>query len=124
MVSDGGSTPAWFRPHADANAHARTSEAYADVGARCMAVRFRPGGGSSGCLETLLLQRRLRRRKPRDRQAVRRAGHIVEADLVTELDRRRVAAVLAADAELQLGLDAAALRDGDLHQAAHPLAVA
>ncbi len=35
-----------------------------------------------------------------DRHAVRRARHVVEADLVTERDRRRIATVLAADPEL------------------------
>ena len=33
-----------------------------------------------------------------DRDAERRAGHVVQADVVAELDGRRVAAVLAADA--------------------------
>ena len=41
-------------------------------------------------------------REPCDRNAVRRAGNIIEPDLVAELDRRRIAAVLAADAEVHV----------------------
>ena len=52
-----------------------------------------------------------------------RAGDVVEADLVAELDRARVAAVLAADAELEVGPRGAPLLDGDLHQRAHAVAV-
>src|SRR5499427_881179 len=37
-----------------------------------------------------------------DRHAERRARHVVEPDPVAELDARRIAAVLAADAELEL----------------------
>ena len=39
----------------------------------------------------------------RDRHPERRAGDVVEPHLVEEVDRRRVAAVLAADAEVQVG---------------------
>ena len=46
-------------------------------------------------------QRRLRGRQPRHRHAVRAAGHIIQPHLLAERDRGRVAAVLAADAELQ-----------------------
>src|SRR5690606_22609750 len=46
-------------------------------------------------------QRCLRRRESRDRDAERRAGDVVEARLVEELDRAGVPAVLAADAHLQ-----------------------
>ena len=55
-----------------------------------------------GCHFFLRRERRLRRREPRDRHAVRRAGHVVEPDPVAELDRARIAAVLAADADLEL----------------------
>ena len=48
------------------------------------------------------LKRRLGRGQPGDRHAEGRAAHVVEADLVAELDRRRVAAVFAADAALQV----------------------
>ena len=40
--------------------------------------------------------------QPGDRHPERRAGHVVQADLVEEVHRVRVAAVLAADAELQV----------------------
>ena len=45
----------------------------------------------------------LRRRHARDRDAVRGAAHVVEARAMEEPDRVRVAAVLAADAELEVG---------------------
>src|SRR4051794_24267683 len=51
-----------------------------------------------------LLDRRLRRGHARDRHAVRGAAHVVEPRHVEERDRVRVAAVLAADAELQVSL--------------------
>ena len=47
---------------------------------------------------------RLRRGEAGDRHAERRAAHVVEADLVEQRDRLRVAAVLAADAELEFRL--------------------
>src|SRR4051812_3732497 len=50
-------------------------------------VRGRAGRGKGG----------LCRGKPRERHAVRRARHVVEAELVAERDRLRLAAVLAAD---------------------------
>src|SRR5205823_2504526 len=49
-------------------------------------------------------ERRLRRRDPGDRHAVRRAAHVVETGELEERDRVRVAAVLAADAQLEVGL--------------------
>jgi hypothetical protein len=39
---------------------------------------------------------------------------VVEADLMADGDRRRVAAVLAVDAELELRADAAAALDADM----------
>src|SRR5262245_17448459 len=67
--------------------------------------------------------RRLRGRELRDRHAERRAGHVVQPDPVAELHARRVAAVLAADAQLELGPGLPALLRGDLHQRAHALLV-
>ena len=46
--------------------------------------------------------------QPRDRHPERRAGDVVQADRVEEVDRGGVAAVLAADAELEVGVDLAA----------------
>ena len=49
-------------------------------------------------------------------QAEGRAGDVVEADLVAELDGLRIAAVLAADADLEVGARVASLGGGHLHQ--------
>ena len=64
------------------------------------------------------VERGLRRGEPGERHAERRAADVVEPELVAERDRARLAAVLAADAELELGLRAAAALDGDAHQVA------
>ena len=69
---------------------------------------------------SLLPQPRLRRRQPGDRHAERRAAHVVQADLVAEHHAGGVAAVFAADADLELACDAAALLDAHLHQAPTP----
>ena len=61
--------------------------------------------------------------EPRDRDAERRAGDVVEADLVEEVHAVGVAAVLAADADLQVRLGGPALLDGDAHQPADAVAV-
>src|SRR4029077_16219373 len=77
-------------------------------------------GLPAGCdgLDPGLLQRRLGRREARERHAVRRAADVVEPQAVAEGDRVRLAAVLAADAELQVLLGAAAALDRDPHQVA------
>ena len=61
---------------------------------------------------------RLGRSEARDRHAVRRAGDVVESDLVAELDGRRIAAVLAADSAVELRAGRLAVRDGHLHELA------
>src|SRR5205814_5387133 len=66
-------------------------------------------------------QRRLCRGQPRDRHAIGRAGHVVEPGLVTEKYRGRVAAMLAADAKLELGPRLAATLGRDVDQFAHAL---
>src|SRR3954467_2626740 len=95
IVSSGGVTPAWFSPHAGTHAHATSSKASAGAGARFMRSRSTLRGlvrlsvyplFASVCL-CLLLEGGLRRRQPRDGQPVRRARHVVEADLVAERDR-------------------------------------
>src|SRR4029077_13517828 len=58
-----------------------------------------------------------------DRHPERRAGHIIQAHLVEEVDRIRVTAVLAAHAELDVRPGLLALLDGDLDQAAYAVAV-
>src|SRR6185437_830212 len=59
---------------------------------------------------------RLRRRQPRGEHAVGRAGDVVEAGAVEEANRGRIAAVLAADADLEIGSSLAAVGGGQLHQ--------
>src|ERR1017187_7622828 len=61
---------------------------------------------------------RLRRRQPRDRHAVRRAGNVIHADAVAELHRTRPPAVLAADADFEFGIGLASQLDSHLHQLA------
>src|SRR5439155_9913763 len=51
-----------------------------------------------------LVERRLRRGQARQRDAERRAADVVQAELVAERDRARLAAVLAADAQLHVRL--------------------
>ena len=65
----------------------------------------------------------LRRRQARDGHAERRAGHIVEAGSVAEFHRGRVAAVFAADAELESGLGLAAQLHRHFNQPADALLV-
>src|SRR4029077_15510907 len=60
----------------------------------------------------------LGRREARDRHAERRAGDVVELEAVAEADRARLTTVFATDADLQLGLDAAAALGRDTHQVA------
>src|SRR5690606_19576837 len=74
------------------------------------------GGGGLGGLG--FLDRGLGGGEAGDRHAVGRAGHVGEADLVAELHGVRVAAVLAADAELDAGAGGVALLGGDLDELA------
>src|ERR1043166_4798652 len=71
----------------------------------------------------LHLQRGLRRGEAGDGHAERRAGDVVEADEVAEGYRARLAAVLAADADLEAGLRRAPALRADLHQLADAVAV-
>ena len=75
--------------------------------------RFDPG----------FLERGLGGRKTGQRDAVGRAGHVLEPELVAERDRGRLSPVLAADAHLQVVLDASAAFDRDPHQVPHPALV-
>ena len=56
-----------------------------------------------GLVDGGFAERGLRRREPRDRHAERRARHVIELDLMAERDRSRVAAMFAADADLETG---------------------
>src|SRR5579862_5405422 len=62
----------------------------------------RSGGSRWILVANLRFERRLRRSQPRRGDAVRRRAHIVHARLVKEVNRRRIPAVLAADADLQV----------------------
>src|SRR6516165_2310203 len=78
-------------------------------------------GGSRGAGSTLA-DGCLRRREARDWHAVGRAGHVVETGLVAEHHRGRIAAMLAADADLEMRPPLAAARHADLHQLADAVA--
>ena len=71
----------------------------------------------------LLGERGLGGGKAGERDAIRAAGDVVEPEPVAEGDGLRLAAVLAADAQLDPGPLPAAALDGDLHQVADPLLV-
>ena len=68
-------------------------------------------------------ERRLRRRQPGDRHSKRRARDIVEPELVAERDRGRIAAVLAADPELEVRPRLASAIDADAHELADAIAI-
>src|SRR3989442_11538394 len=68
-------------------------------------------------------ERGLRGREARDRHAVRRHADVVEPHLLEEMDRRRVAPVLAADAELEILPRLASELDRRLHHLADTLDV-
>src|SRR4051812_820345 len=63
-----------------------------------------------------LAERGLRRGKARDRHAVGRARNVVEPDLMAERHRGGIAAVFAADADLEVRPGLAAAGDTDLDQ--------
>src|SRR6185437_8961765 len=65
----------------------------------------------------------LRRGEPRDRYAVGRTGDVVEADLVTERHRGRIAAVLAANPDLEIGTGLAASCHADPDEFADAVAI-
>src|SRR3954451_900590 len=86
----------------------------------------RPAGFARGPLEfrrRSLAERSLGRGEAGDRHAERAARDVVQPDLVAQLDRVRVAALFAADAELDLRPRLAALLDGELHQPADAVRV-
>src|ERR1700691_5475230 len=67
----------------------------------------------------LFFNRGLCRRKARDGHAEWRARNISESDAMTEFHGIRIAAVFAADAELDVGTRLATFRDGDFHELAN-----
>src|SRR5262249_51388645 len=81
------------------------------------------GARALGGARRLLAQRRLGGGEARDRHPERRARYIIQPDLVAERDRGGVAAMLAADAELEVLPHLASALGGDAHQLAHAFAV-
>src|SRR3546814_17311576 len=69
------------------------------------------------------LQRRLRRREERDGHAVGRGADVIEADFLAEMDARRVAAMFAADAELDAVTGRPTTGRGEVVELADPLDV-
>src|SRR5689334_8176140 len=70
-----------------------------------------------------LAQRGLRRRQPRDRHAVWAARDVVQAHLVAKHHAAWLAAMLAADADLQVRAGRAATLGAELHELADALLV-
>src|SRR5579884_1173302 len=68
-------------------------------------------------------ERRLCRGQARDGHAEGRAAHVVQAEFVAERDGGRIAPVLAADADLEVGPGAPPALDAEPHELAHPRAV-
>src|SRR5579872_6834468 len=79
----------------------------------------------SGSLPRLLLafKSRLGSRKSSDGHSERRAGDVVQANLVAELDAVRFAAVFAANADLEVAIGTSAPLDADFHQSANAVEV-
>src|SRR5512143_290145 len=71
----------------------------------------------------LFLELGLRRRQPRNRHTEWRAAHVVEPGLIAELDARRVAAVLAADADLKVRSGTTSPGHAHLHELPHTLLI-
>src|SRR5689334_10607392 len=88
-----------------------------------MATRIAESQVTLGLSGSRLAQGSLRCGKPCDRHAERGARHVVEADLVAERDRSRIAAMLAANADLELAARLAPPFDADAHQFADALLV-
>src|SRR5690348_2422117 len=65
----------------------------------------------------------LRRSETGDRHAIGRAGNIVQSDLVTEGDGSRIAAVFAANTDLEIRTGFAPARHADFHQLADSVSI-
>src|SRR5579862_412552 len=86
-------------------------------------VGVAPRAPSSRRARLLAGQRRMRRGEARDRHPVRRAADVIQPHLGAELHRGGVAAMLAADAELNAGPRLAAALAADADQLAHAFLV-
>src|SRR6202050_4258431 len=76
-------------------------------------AKYSPSGSAHTSLNS-----RLSPSKSRDRNPIRRARYVIEAEAVADANTRRVAAMLAADAEFQLLVGLATAFDRDAHHAA------
>src|ERR1700694_3899530 len=65
-------------------------------------------------------QRSLRCGEPGYRHPIGRAGYVIETDRLAKADRRRIAAMLAADPELQSRAGSSSALDGEADQLADP----
>src|SRR5438552_2614847 len=101
-----------------------TSPFPGEVSCGAASLRNQTSSQSALCLpRDVFSERSLRGGKASDRNAERRAGHVIEAGVVTEGHRGRIAAVFAADANLELAPRPPAALDPDLHQFADALAI-
>src|SRR5665213_1071395 len=100
----------------NAEVMARSSRSKMRGQVRCGMLLGRPRPG-------FLRELRLRRGEAGDRHPIGRTRHVVEPDLAAKADRRRVAAVLAANPKLQSGPGRASTFDGDADQFAHPFRI-
>jgi len=73
--------------------------------------------------EPLLPENGLGGRQARDGQAIRRAGHVVETQFVAQHDRTWIAAVLTANADLDIRPRLATRGDREAHELAHAVPI-
>src|ERR1700744_1568421 len=85
--------------------------------------RNRPYARHLRLADSRLAERGLRGRKPCDRHAIGRAGYVIQPDLMTEGDGSGIAAMLAANANLQIRTSLAPSCNADLHQFTNAIAV-
>src|SRR5512145_3095376 len=102
---------------------ASTSRAMVTTAATVLAARRSRINRWSPAVAALAHDRGTTGLQPRDRDPERRAGDVVEARVVEEVDGVGVTAVLAADADVEVGAGRPALLRGDLHHAPDALSV-
>src|SRR5262245_32998088 len=92
----------------------------AEGGTRGGARGSRPRAALPGVAAVGAGERGPTRLEPRHRDPERRARHVVQTDVMEEVHRIRIAAVLAADTELETGACGATLLGRDPDQPADP----
>src|SRR5262245_4321654 len=90
---------------------------------RSINLRIGPRFSAKVASSRLAAQCRLCGGEARDGHPERRTAHVIEAFAVTKVDRRRLAAVLAANSNLQVGLGLAPALDADADELAEPVLV-